>query len=333
MPVVTGMGESIQVSNYISGATLTLYHSDGTVIQTYPNVTGSVYTMENVLPDEAYYYVTQTVNGNESLNSIYVNSILRTPLVVAGVESIDVSNVSSEAQLKLYDAADNTVVSETYTLLDNGTYRFNNIAPRSGFYYVTQSVKDTESVNSIFVNPILRTPTASGGHQVLEVGNVYPGATLKLFRSGDSQPLMLEPTSIGNGQYRFSGISSKGSYYVVQYINDVASPHSNTVAVTVTDNDSTGSSNNGSTTSVQPTTLRPPSVNVDVLVNGQVQKAGTLTESMQGNRKVQTILVNPQLVRAVLASAGQGATVTVPFTNTGNADVLITQWRENSFER
>ncbi|WFR60913.1 S-layer homology domain-containing protein [Paenibacillus amylolyticus] len=315
------------MSNYISGATLKLYRADGTAIQTFPNVTGSVYTLEDVLPDQAHYYVTQTVNGIESLNSIFVNSILRTPLVVAGIESIDVSNVSSYAKLKLYDAANNTVVSETYTLQGNGTYRFNNIPPRSGFYYVTQSVNNTESVNSIFINPMLRTPTATGGHQFLEVGNVYPGATLKLFRSGDSQSLILQPISIGNGKYRFSGISSKGNYYVIQYINDVASPRSNTVAVTATDQgNSAGSGNHSSTTPVQATSSQPQTVNVDVLVNGRVHKAGILTESMQGDRKVQTIIVNPQLVRALLASAGQGATVTVPFTNTGNANVLITQW-------
>ncbi|MEW4368910.1 S-layer homology domain-containing protein [Paenibacillus kandeliae] len=333
-PIVAGMGESIQVSNYISGATLTLYRANGTAIQTFPNVTGSVYTMENVLPDQDYYYVTQTVNGNESLNSVFVNSILRTPIVVAGIESIDVSNVSPKAQLKLYDAASNTVTSATYTMLDNGTYRFSNIAPRVGFYYVTQSVYGTESVNSVFVNPILRTPTAIGGRELLDVGNVYPGATLKLFRSGDVQPLALEPTSIGNGQYRFSGISSKGSYYVVQYVNDVASPRSNTVAVTVKDKDkdnSSGNNNGNGTTPTQPTTpVQPGSgtepVNVDVLINGQIQKAGALTESLQGDRKVQTIVVNPQLVRNVLASAGQGATVTVPFTSTGDADVLISQW-------
>ncbi len=333
-PIVAGMGESIQVSQYISGATLTLYRSDGKVIQTFPNVTGSVYTLENVLPDQAYYYITQTVNGNESLNSVFVNSILRTPIVVAGVEFIDVSNVSSQAQLKLYDAASNTVTSATYTMLDNGTYRFNNVVPRTGFYYVTQSVYGTESVNSVFVNPILRTPTAVGGRELLNVGNVYPGATLKLFRSGDTQPLALEPTSIGDGQYRFNGISSKGNYYIVQYVNDVASPRSNTVAVTVKDKDkdnSSGNRNSSGTTPIQPTPPMPPGsdtapISVDVLVNGQVQKAGTLTQSRQGERKVQTIVVNPQLVRNVLAAASKGATVTVPFTTIGDADMLLSQW-------
>ncbi len=332
-PVVAGRGESIQVSNYISGATLTLYRANGTLIQTFPDVTGSVYTLENVLPDQDYYYVTQTVNGTESLNSVFVNSILRTPIVVAGIESIDVSNVSPKAQLKLYDAANNTVTSATYTMLDNGTYRFNNIAPRAGFYYVTQSVYGMESVNSIFVNPILRTPTAVGGRELLDVGNVYPGATLKLFRSGESQPLAIEPTSIGDGQYRFSGISSKGSYYVVQYVNDVASPRSNTVAVTVKDKDkdnSSGTNGNGTTPNEPTPPVQPGSgtqpANVDVLVNGKVQRAGILTESMQGDRKIQTIQVNPELVREVLAAEGKGATVTVPFTSADDVDVLVSQW-------
>ncbi|MCQ4088597.1 S-layer homology domain-containing protein [Saccharibacillus sp. JS10] len=325
-PVVAGMDESIQVSGYTSGATLKLYLANGTEIQTFPNVTGSVYTMENVLPDQQYYYVTQVVNGDESENSLFVNSTLRIPIAIAGVESINVSHVSSSSQLKLYDADRDTVVSQTYTMLDDGTYRFENIAPLQGSYYVTQSVNGIESVNSLFVNPILRTPTAKGGQEFLDVDNVYPGATLKLFRSGTAQPRAIEPTNLGEGKYRFNGISSQGNYYVVQYVNDVASPRSNTVSVTVRENASVPVTNEPSTTPVVTPTPDAQPVSVDVLVNGQIQKAGTLTESVQEGRKVQTILVNPQLVRSVLAAAGKGATVTVPFTNIGDTDKLVSQW-------
>lgn len=488
-PVITAVNESLNVSQIVAGATLKLYTTTGTLVQTYPAVSSTTYTMENVLPNTIGYYVTQTVNGIESINSNIVNPNLHIPTATAGIGYIDVTNVTTGATLNLYDASNSQPVAITAVDRGNGVYRFDNVVPRSGYYYVTQSlggreslntpfinsmlptpvlaggvgyvevsntysgasitlysgitpisttpealgnglyrfndldtdtpyyvvlsingvlspasnialvqkavppapdvvgmeesiqvsqyisgatlklyhsdgtiirtfpnvmesmytmdnvlpdpayyyvtqtVNGNESLNSIFVNSILRTPTATSGDEWIDVDNVYPGATLKLFRSGESQPLMLEPTSIGDGKYRFSGISTKGTYYVIQYVNDVASPHSNTVTVTVKDkdNNSSGNNNNNGTTPIQqipsePTASGTKYVYVDVLVNGQVKKAGMLTESKQGDRKVQTILVNPKLVRDVMTSAGKGATVTVPFTNTGDADMLITQW-------
>ncbi|WP_037284356.1 S-layer homology domain-containing protein [Saccharibacillus sacchari] len=326
-PQASGAEESITVSGYSPGATLKLYRADGTEIQTSVNVMGSVYAMENVLPDPQYYYVTQTVGGKESLNSEFANPTLRTPSVQAGVEYIDVGNVSSKTALTLYDAEKGTVVSQTYTMLDNGTYRFKDLAPRSGFYYVTQSANGIESVNSIFVNPVLRTPSATGGLESLDVGNVYPGAELKLFRSGQLQPLTLQAVAVGDGTYRFGNISAKGNYYVVQYVDGVASPRSNAVEVTVRSTQPP-SGNDGEASSAQPPFILPsaPSAapnGVDILVNGKLQKAGTLSESMQGDRKVQTILVDPERVRAVLDAEGTGATVTIPFAGTSDADVMI----------
>lgn len=323
-PSLNGVEEAIEVSNYAPGAKLTLYRADGTLIRSADTVTDSVYTFEDILPHPLYYYVTQTVDGKESLNSVFTNPTLRTPAVEARVESIDVRNVSPRSTLKLYDAGSNTVVSSTYTLLDNGDYRFADLEPRASFYYVTQSANGIESTNSLFINPILRTPIATGGLESVTVDNVYPGAVLKLFRSSSLQALKLEPIAIGDGKYRFDGIGSAGTYEVVQYVNDVPSPRSNTVNVSVRNANGSGG-NETSPTFPNPPVAQTPQSSVDVLVNGQVQKAGTLTESLQGNRKVQTILVNPELIRALLATSGNGATVTVPFADASNADIFVGQ--------
>ncbi|MEI7025163.1 hypothetical protein, partial [Paenibacillus sp. y28] len=52
-PTATGGEESVSVSNFTSGATLTLYLVNGTLIATEPNVTTASFTFENVVPNNA----------------------------------------------------------------------------------------------------------------------------------------------------------------------------------------------------------------------------------------------------------------------------------------
>ncbi|WP_018887886.1 S-layer homology domain-containing protein [Paenibacillus massiliensis] len=328
-PLAIGGEESITVSEYTPGATLKLYTGAGVLQGIYSSVTGSVYTLDDILPHPDYYYMTQTLDGEESVNSSFFNPLLRTPLVTAGVEYIDVSNVSAQAALKLYDAANHNVVSSTYSDLGNGKYRFEHVVPQSEFYYVTQSVYGIESINSVFVNPVLRTPVATGGRNTVEVTNVYPGATLRLYRASSQEALAMQPTEQENSTYRFSNISSRGSYYVVQMINGVASPQSNAVNVTTRSSSSSDmDSGNNSGSSVPPvqTPVTPPvdtSKLVNVLVNGQILKAGVLTTSTQNGQTVHSIQMDRELIRSVLNDQPQGATVTVPFTDLPTGDAFV----------
>ncbi|WP_223110294.1 S-layer homology domain-containing protein [Paenibacillus sinensis] len=321
-PTVAAMDESIQVSGYVTGATLKLYRTDGTLIRTSTSVTGSVYTMEDVLPDPLYYYVTQTVDGKESPNSAFVNSILRIPSVTAGVESIDVSNVSPQAILKLYDVESNTVASSTYLALGNGVFRFENVVPREGFYYVTQAVYGVESENSVFVNPILRTPVAAAGREWVEASNIYPGAAIRLYRSSTNEELSIQPADLGNGTFRFEGVTPKGSYYVVQFINNVASPKSNIVDVLEQEPDSTDTGTDNPTI---PSTSQEPATPVDVLINGQVQKAGTLIISVADGRIVRTLQLNTETMRSLLSNQPNGAVVTIPFASSQAGGVMVSE--------
>lgn len=328
-PLAIGGEESITVSEYTPGATLKLYTGAGVLQGIYSSVTGSVYTIDDILPHPDYYYMTQTLDGEESVNSSFFNPLLRTPLVTAGVEYIDVSNVSAQAALKLYDAANHNVVSSTYSDLGNGKYRFEHVVPQAEYYYVTQSVYGIESTNSVFVNPVLRTPVATGGRGTVEVTNVYPGATLRLYRASSQEALAMQPTEQENGTYRFSNISSRGSYYVVQMINGVASPQSNAVNVTTRSSSSSDmDSGNNSGSSVPPvqTPVTPPvdtSKLVNVLVNGQILKAGVLTTSTQNSQTVHSIQMDRELIRNVLNDQPQGAMVTVPFTDLPAGDVFV----------
>lgn len=330
-PLAIGGEESITVSEYAPGATLKLYTGTGVLQGTYSSVTGSVYTIDDILPHPDYYYMTQTLDGEESVNSSFFNPLLRTPLVTPGVEYIDVSNVSTQAALKLYDAANHNVVSSTYSALGDGKYRFENVVPQAEYYYVTQSVYGIESTNSVFVNPVLRTPVATGGRGTVEVTSVYPGATLRLYRASSQAALAMQPTEQENGSYRFSKIPSRGSYYVVQTINGVASPHSNAVNVTTrssssSDIDNSNSSNGVSSVPPVQTPVPPPvdtSKLVNVWVNGQILKAGVLTTRTQNGQTVHSIQMDRELIRSVLNDQPQGATVTVPFTDLPAADAFV----------
>ena len=196
-PVIAAANESLNVSQIVPGATLKLYTTTGTPVQTYPTVSSTTYTMENVLPNTIGYYVTQTVNGKESINSNFANPTLHTPTATVGIGYIDVSNVTTGATLNLYDASNGQPVSATAVPRGNGVYRFENVVPRDGYYYVTQSLGGRESLNTPFLNSMLPTPALAGGVGYVEVSNTYPGATITLY-SGTT-PLSTTPESQGNG--------------------------------------------------------------------------------------------------------------------------------------
>ncbi|RDY30100.1 LPXTG cell wall anchor domain-containing protein [Lachnotalea glycerini] len=311
VPTVTAGLDSIEVSNFTSGADLKLYFTTGgTALATATNVTDATYTFENVEPNITQYYVTQTVDGLESVNSTFVNSIMKTPvatagigyvdasnvysgatitlytlsgdtvsssptangnetyrfsgltagntyyvgqsmngvisagsssvtvlapsapsapIVTAGLESIEVSNFTSGANLKLYFTTGGTALATAANVTD-ATYTFENVEPNITQYYVTQTVDGLESVNSTFVNSIMKTPVATAGIGYVDASNVYSGATITLYTlSGDT--VSSSPTANGNETYRFSGLTAGNTYYVGQSMNGVVSAGSSTVTV------------------------------------------------------------------------------------------------------
>ena len=83
---------------------------------------------------------------------------------------------------------------------------------------------------------------------------------------------------------------------------------------------SSGSSNGGSSSPDSGGTSPTPS-NVEVLVNGQVQNAGTATTTIQDGSTIITILVDENKLEQILASEGVKAVITIPVNN--KADVVI----------
>jgi len=310
-PAVSAGLESITVSGFTSGATLKLYAFTGGVLATADNVTAATYTFTNVVPNTIGYYVTQTLEDAESLNSNWVNAILRTPTLSAGIGYADAGNLFPGAVVKLYDFGGNHIASSpadtgagTYRFtgltagsqyyviqtingvvssgsnaitvlapvpptppaasaglesievsgftsgatlklyLTDGSfvtsaaavtgtsYTFASVTPNITQYFVTQTVDGSESVNSNFVNPTLRTPTLLPGIGFVDAANIFPGAAITLYNS-QSSIVPTSPSANGDGTYRFSGLTAGEQYYVVQSINGVVSLASSAVTLPV----------------------------------------------------------------------------------------------------
>lgn len=320
-PSAVGDYESVVVSGYEPGATLKLYVADGislSPVATEASASGTTYTFSEVLPNPDYYYVTQTVNGKESSNSLYTNSKLRIPAVTPILGAIEVRGVSANTVLYLRNAVTGALVSDKSEDLGGGVYRFNVTEPLAGAYYVTQSAGTIESENSVFVNPILPKPTVTAnGRTSIDVGNLYPGAAVKLYNSADGREVAIQAVAAENGVYRFNNVPA-GRYFVDQLVNGIPSPHSDSVTVAGLE----VIVNPGPIVTVpSPTPSTPNTANtpVDILVNGQIQKVGTLASTTENGQPVQTIRVNSEFVRNLLNQAPSGAIVTIPFA-TASAD-------------
>lgn len=319
-PISSSGDEQLTVSGYESGATLKLYvDGNPAPVVTAPTVTTATYTFSEVLPNPAYYYVTQTVNGKESQNSEFVNPKLRIPAVTPILGAIEVRGVSANTVLKLRNAVTSALVSETPENLGGGVYRFNVTEPLAGAYYVTQSAGTIESENSVFVNPILPKPTVTAsGRTAIHVGNLYPGAALKLYNNANGREVSIQAVSAGNGVYRFENVSA-GRYYVDQLVNGIPSPHSDVVEVL------------GPEIVINPSPVTPtptpspstPNTPVDILVNGQVQKVGTLASTTENGETVQTIRVDSAFVRNLLNESASGTVVTIPFTTASGDTKMV----------
>ncbi|MBF4692925.1 hypothetical protein [Fusibacter ferrireducens] len=307
-PTVIAGIESISVSNYTSGADLKLYLTSGSaIIATASHVTEPIHIFNNVVPDSANYYVTQTVNGVEGTKSNAITPSLRTPIIHAGFDYVDVSNVYTGATITLYTTSGSSIVitptsngDGTYRFSDlaggtpyfvrqsinnvvsadsnivtvlapqaptaiagiesisvsnftsgadlklcltsgsaiiatasnvtESTYIFNNVVPNSANYYVTQIVNGVEGKKSNDMTPALRTPIVHAGAGYVDVSNVYPCSTIKLYSTSGSS-IAITPTANGDGTYRFSGLAGGTSYYARQSINNVISTASTVVTV------------------------------------------------------------------------------------------------------
>ncbi len=222
----------VDAGNIFPGAAIMLYTFEGSLVSSSPSSNGDGTWRFGGLSAGSQYYVIQSINGVTSLGSGAVTVLApvppSAPSVSAGEESITVSGFTSGATLKLY-LTDGSPVSNAGSIAGS-TYTFMGVVPNSLSYYVTQTVGGVESANSSFVNSTLPTPTLSAGIGYVDAGNIFPGATIKLY-TFEGSLVSSSPSSNGDGTSRFSGLSAGSQYYIIQSINGVTSLESGVVTV------------------------------------------------------------------------------------------------------
>ncbi len=232
-PTSAGSEESISVSGFTSGATLKLYLSDGTPVDTANSVSGTEYTFTNVTPDSRGFYATQTVNGAESLNSPWVGATLRTPSAAAGTDYVDVSNVLSGATVSLYDS-NGSLISSSPADQGNGVWRFNGLTAHVT-YYAQLSLNGVVSSNSSYVTPAPpkpAAPAAAGGEVSVTVSSFTSGATLKLYLTNGT--MLATATNVTGAVYTFPNVTPNNLwFYVTQTVNGEESDNSPWFGVTL----------------------------------------------------------------------------------------------------
>ena len=335
-PNVAAEEESITVSSFTSGADLSLYLSTGgTAVATATNVTDVTYTFTNVEPNSTQYYVTQTVGGEESTNSAFVNPTLRIPAATAGIGYVNVSNVYTGATVTLYTFA-GTPVSSSPTDNGDGTFRFSGLTAGDRFY-VVQSINSVVSTGSNTVTvpttpsaPTNVTATASNGKATVSFtassddgGNAITGYIVK------SNPGGITATGTGT-TITVTGLSNGTSYtFMVMAVNGVGNSTESSASNAVTPYRSSSTSGKGSSSSTQ-------SSGASVIINGESKTAGTSkTTTGTDGQTTTTLTVDTDKLEDILEYEGSGATVIIPVNSDSSvaAGVLTGEMVKNMENR
>ena len=146
----------------------------------------------------------------------YAGALSAVPTATAGDEHVVVSGAVPGASVYLYRVVGGVRVASGTAAAD-GTYRFDNVLPDAGYYYVTQDDHvNGESVNTPFFNVTLRTPVATPGTELVDVSNVSDSAVIRLYLT-DGTLISDSPVAQGGGVYRFADvIPSSLQFYVTQ---------------------------------------------------------------------------------------------------------------------
>ncbi|MDG0811915.1 hypothetical protein [Cohnella rhizosphaerae] len=142
-PTATAGVGYVTVGNIYSGADVTLYETaTNQAVSATPTDPGDGTLKYEGLEARKSYYAVQEINGVASQGSIGATvqpAIPAAPTAQGLEESVKASDYTSGATLKLYLSTSATPVA-TAPNVTATTYTFENVAPNSSGYYVTQTV-------------------------------------------------------------------------------------------------------------------------------------------------------------------------------------------------
>ncbi len=191
---------------FCSGAVISNLVATGSAIKWYANATGGTVLLANTALSSATYYVSQTINGCESLRSAVAVTInITTPPTTMLQQFCNVASVAG-----LTATGSNL---QWYTASTGGTPLFSTASIGSGLYYVSQTINGCEST---------RTPKA-----VIVTTTAPPTATAQTFCNGATVSNLI---ALGTALQWYANVSggialtsntflTTGTYHVTQTLN------------------------------------------------------------------------------------------------------------------
>ncbi|WP_223837203.1 S-layer homology domain-containing protein [Paenibacillus oceani] len=192
-------------------------------------------------------------------------------------------------------------------------------------FTVTQVVSLPNTTHPLYL-------TASGGdRQIALHWNTVSGATYyNLFMSTVSNPVSYTSIATVSGStYNVHNLTNGTTYYFIAKAGNLGgwiaeSNQAYATPATAPELPSDDTGNSGVQTPsvpVTPPTTDNTKANVDVLVNGKLEKAGTASTTRRNDQTVTTITIDPKNLNDRLAQEGQRAVVTIPVN--AKSDVIV----------
>ncbi|MDD9269540.1 immunoglobulin domain-containing protein, partial [Paenibacillus sp. GCM10023248] len=318
-------------STLMSGATATSFTvkaKDGLPAGTYT----ATLTLSATHMTDVTFTVTQTVNLPNALpnpqNLVATGGDRKVTLnwnTVTGATYYNIYMATASSQFS--NATVVTVTSSTYNVqnLLNGTAYFfmvkaGNSGGLSGESNQANATPATvpaapTNVSAIYGNGeatvTFMAPTDNGGSAI--TGYEVTASSGNVAVTGAASPIVI------------TGLTNGTSYtFTVKAINGIGksapSAESNAVIPQTPFSDSTSDSDTPSAPST-PTTPEKTNTDVDILVNGKAENAGTATTTQRNGQTITTVFVDQKKLEDKLATEGQNAVVVIPVNN--KSDMVI----------
>ncbi|ANF98662.1 hypothetical protein AR543_06090 [Paenibacillus bovis] len=300
----------------------------------------------------------KTASTTSQIVSVTVNTLNNAQAPVITTEPADqIASAGSPVTLSVNATASGTLSYQWYEntsgsltgaraipTATSATYTLTAATAGTMYYYVVVTNTDSNMNGSQTASTISRiasvTVTAPFTYKVTYNGNGstsgMPPADANMYRQGDTVTIAANTGNLSLSKHSFNGWNTQpdGSGTTYQPGQTLQIEDQNLILYAIwqkdRDDNNSGGSGGGSGGGTSPSTpsnpsspdsSAPVSSGADILVNGKVERAGTVTESEINGQSAATITIDQQRLTERLEAEGNGAVVTLPVTS--GADVII----------
>jgi hypothetical protein len=217
----------LSIQTFCSGATVGSLSANGTNMQWYTTSTGgSPIPTTTVLQDGLIYYVSQTIDGCESVGRLEVTAAFGIPSAPTGLANQTFCNSASVANLL---ASGSNI--QWYANPTGGTTLLNSVSLTNGStYYATQTSGGCESTDRLAVNVTINVPAVPTGNTLQEFCN---SATVASLAATGTDVQWYTSSTGGTALSAGTVLSNATTYYASQTISGCESAIRLEVAVTI----------------------------------------------------------------------------------------------------